>query len=143
MSKKEKAIGIKLCLANPKEGKTENIILNPAQLTYFIGKKIGDEIDGSFLGRSGHVIKITGGTDRDGFPMRPDVSGGRKVSILLSGGIGYHPKRKPSSKKKKKRAKRTMKGKRKKVIIRGNVITDAIAQINAVLIEKSKEAKKE
>lgn len=136
MSKKEKAIGIKLCLANPKQGKTENIILNPSQLVYFIGKKIGDEIDASFLGRSGYIVKITGGTDRDGFPMRPDISGGRKVAVLLSGGIGYRPRRKPSSKKKKKRAKRIMHGKRKRVIVRGNVITDTIAQINAVLVAK-------
>lgn len=141
MSKKEKAVGIKLCLANPKQGKTENIVLNPSQLTYFLGKKIGDEIDASFLGRAGYSIKITGGTDRDGFPMRPDISGGRKVAILISNSIGYHPKRKLSSKKKKKRAKRTMYGKRKRVMIRGNIITDAIAQINAILIEKSKETK--
>lgn len=136
MSKKEKAIGIKLCLANPKQGKTENIILNPSQLVYFIGKKIGDEIDASFLGRSGYIVKITGGTDRDGFSMRPDISGGRKVAVLLSGGIGYRPRRKPSSKKKKKRAKRIMHGKRKRVIVRGNVITDTIAQINAILVAK-------
>jgi len=130
----EKSAAPKLVLSNPADGTAKSIQLDSRVFQLFIGKKIGDEIDGSVLGFKGYKIKITGGTDRDGFPMRPDVSGPRKVRILLSGGVGFHPKDKPASKKKKKRLRRRKKGLRKRKMVRGNLISDAIAQINAVLI---------
>jgi small subunit ribosomal protein S6e len=59
------------------------------------------------------------------------------VRVLLSGGVGFHPREKPPSKRKKKRNRRRKKGLRKRVTVRGNMISDAIAQINAVLIPVS------
>lgn len=133
----EKAAAPKLVLSNPADGTAKTIVLEPRVFQLLIGKKIGDEIDGSIIGYKGYRIKITGGTDRDGFPMRPDVSGPRKVRILLSGGVGFHPRDKPASKKKKRRFKRKKKGLRKRKTVRGNTISEAIAQINAVLIPQS------
>ncbi|MCF8884403.1 MAG: 30S ribosomal protein S6e [Nitrososphaerota archaeon] len=133
----EKAAAPKLVLSNPADGTAKTIVLEPRVFQLFIGKKIGDEIDGSIIGYKGYKIKITGGTDRDGFPMRPDVSGPRKVRILLSGGVGFHPREKPASKKKKRRLKRKKKGLRKRKTVRGNTISEAIAQINAILIPQS------
>ena len=101
------------------------------------------QIDGSILGYKGYRIRITGGTDRDGFPMRPDISGPRKVRVLLSGGVGFHPREKPPSRAKKRRQKRRKKGLRRRVTVRGNVISDAIAQINAVLVPASKKVEAE
>lgn len=139
----EKAAGPRLVLSNPEDGRAKQIVLEPRIFSLFIGKRIGDEIDGSILGYKGYRIKITGGTDRDGFPMRPDISGPRKMRVLLSGGVGFHPREKPSSKAKKRRQKRRKKGLRKRVTIRGNVISDAIAQINAVLVPVSKKIEAE
>ncbi|MEM2909933.1 MAG: S6e family ribosomal protein [Nitrososphaerota archaeon] len=130
----EKKVGPRLVLSDPSTGKAQTIQLTPQQFSLFIGKRIGDELDGSILGKSGFKVRITGGTDVDGFPMRLDVSGPRKASILFSGGVGFHPKEKPSSKRKKKRNRRRKEGLRKRVTVRGNMISDAIAQINAVLI---------
>lgn len=139
----EKAPAPKLILSNAGEGTAKTIQLDPRVFLLFMGKKIGDELDGSILGYHGYKIKITGGTDRDGFPMRPDVSGARRVKILLSEGIGFKPLEKPSSKKKKRRQKRRKKGLRRRKMVRGNVVSDAITQINAVLIPVKKEAKAE
>ncbi|MEM0089749.1 MAG: 30S ribosomal protein S6e [Nitrososphaerota archaeon] len=133
----EKKPGPRLVLSEPSTGKAQTIQLTPQQFSLFIGKKIGDELDGSILGKSGFKIRITGGTDVDGFPMRPDVSGPRKVRVLLSGGVGFHPREKPPSKRKKKRNRRKKEGLRKRVTVRGNMISEAIAQINAVLIPAS------
>jgi len=135
----EKAVAPKLVLSNPEDGTAKTIQLDPKVFTLFLGKKIGDELDGSVVGYKGYRIKITGGTDKDGFPMRPDVSGARKVRILLSGGVGFKPYEKPSSKKKKRRQKRRKKGLRRRKTIRGNMISEAVAQINAVLIPAKKE----
>jgi small subunit ribosomal protein S6e len=130
----EKAAAPKLVLSNPADGTAKTITLDPNVFRLFIGKKIGDEIDGSVLGYKGYRIRITGGTDKDGFPMRPDVSGARKVRILITAGIGFRGYEKPPSKKKKRRQRRKKKGLRRRRTVRGNMISEAIAQINAVLV---------
>jgi small subunit ribosomal protein S6e len=130
----EKAAAPKLVLSNPADGTAKTIALDANIFRLFIGKKIGDEIDGSVLGYRGYKIRITGGTDKDGFPMRPDVSGARKVRILITAGIGFRGYEKPLSKKKKRRQRRRKKGLRRRRTVRGNVISEAIAQINAVLV---------
>jgi small subunit ribosomal protein S6e len=80
-----------------------------------IGKKIGDDFDGGIVGASGYTLTITGGTDTAGFPMRHDVDGPRRKELLLSNGPGFKHKQK---------------GERNKKIVRGNVISDEIQQIN-------------
>jgi len=89
--------------------------------TPIIGKKIGDEIDASFLGLEGYVIKITGGTDKDGFPMHPSVPGMGRKKVLLSGPPCFHPRKK---------------GERRRKTVRGNVIGEDIVQINCKIIKK-------
>lgn len=89
-----------------------------------IGRKIGDIIDGSTIGLAGQKLRITGGTDKDGFPMRPDVHGGVKARIILAKGVGFHPRRK---------------GERRRKIIRGRVVTEDIAQLNLKIVEKIEE----
>ena len=123
-------------LSDPKKGAAQSFVLTPEQLQAFVGKKIGSVLDGSVLGIK-NKIRLTGGTDAYGFPLRPDVQGARKAEVLVSGGVGYHPKRKPPSKRKKKRNKRPVKGKRRRVLVRGNVVPDNAAQINAVISEDS------
>ncbi len=84
----------------------------------FIGKKIGDIIDISSI-LPGYKIKLTGGSDNTGVPMRPGLSG--KKYLLVSEGPGYRPKRK---------------GERMKKLFRGEIYTPEISQINAVVVEK-------
>ena len=135
----EKAAGPRLVLSNPEDGTAKTITLDPRVFSLFVGKKIGDELDGSVIGLKGYRIRITGGTDKDGFPMRPDVGGPRRVRVLLSGGVGFHPKEKPPSKKKKRRQLRRKKGLRRRKMVRGNAISPEIVQINAVLVPVKKE----
>ena len=59
-----------------------------------LGSKIGDIIDSSVIGVSGGRMKITGGSDKSGTPMRPDVHGGVKKYVLLSRGVGMKNKEK-------------------------------------------------
>ncbi len=60
-----------------------------------IGKQIGDVISGTVVELPpDYELKITGGTDRDGFPMRPDLPGTARRRLLLSGGVGFRPKEK-------------------------------------------------
>jgi small subunit ribosomal protein S6e len=88
-----------------------------------IGLKIGNEFDASPLGLSGYKLRITGGSDKNGFPMKKDVEGPRRIKSLLSSGVGFKPRRK---------------GQRRRKTVRGNTISDDIVQINTIVVEKGK-----
>ena len=116
----------KVVISDPETGKAKSIDLEGDRAVPLIGKKIGDVLDGAVVGLAGYKVLITGGTDSSGFPMRPDIRGGIKTRILVSGGVGYKPKEK---------------GKRIRKTVRGNTITEDIAQINMKIIEKPSEEK--
>ena len=84
------------------------------------GLVIGDEFDGSIVGLDGYTLKITGGSDKNGFTMKKDVPGTRRIKSLLTGGTGYHPK---------------ADGVKRRKTVRGNTIADDIVQINTVVTQ--------
>ena len=78
----------KVVISDPETGKSDVVELEEARAVPLIGRKIGDVLDGVAVGLAGHKVLITGGTDSSGFPMRPDLHGGIKARVLLSGGVG-------------------------------------------------------
>jgi small subunit ribosomal protein S6e len=104
-------------------GKSYSFELDKAKAKHLIGKGIGDEIGCAGIGLPGYKIKITGGSDKDGFPMRPDVPGRKRQKVYLSKGPGYKPK---------------AKGIKMRKMIRGRIITPEIVQINAKIVKKGK-----
>lgn len=101
--------------------KSHQMEVDQAQTKSLIGLKIGDEIEASLVGLNGYKLKITGGSDKNGFPMKKDVEGPRRIRSLLSGGLGFKPK---------------MDGQRRRKTLRGNAISDDIVQINTIVTEK-------
>jgi len=87
----------------------------------FVGREIGDEVDGSAVGLDGYTVRITGGSDNAGRPMREDVSGPGLKDVLLEGGVGFKPSRD---------------GERKRVSVRGREMSDDVAQINVTVAER-------
>ncbi|MEM2102744.1 MAG: 30S ribosomal protein S6e [Candidatus Bathyarchaeia archaeon] len=118
----------KIIISDPETGKSQAVELEGSRAVPLIGRKLGETIDGAIVGLSGRKIQITGGCDRDGFPMRFDVHGGVRANIILSEGVGFHPKRE---------------GERRRKNVRGSVITEEIAQINMKLVEKPEKEKSE
>lgn len=108
----------KLVVSDPKTGKAYNIDIAGPKTTKFVGKAIGSEIDGEAAGLSGYTLVVTGGSDKDGVPMRGDLPGQGRRKILVAGGIGYHPK---------------MDGMRKRKTLRGNEVTGDLVQLNAMV----------
>ena len=108
-------VKMKFVIADPKNGKCFQVELDENKSRPFYKEKIGSKIDGSLVGLAGYQLEITGGSDKQGFPMRKDVHGTRRKKILLSAGTGF--------KKKKK-------GERRKKTVCGNRINENIAQIN-------------
>jgi len=116
-----------LNIADPETGTNEKVELENARMAPLVGRRIGEVIEGTVADLAGYRLQLTGGTDKDGIPMRPDVHGGVKARIVLSGGVGYKPKNK---------------GGRKRVVVRGNTVTTETTFLNFKIIEKPKGQKK-
>ncbi|MEM3399301.1 MAG: 30S ribosomal protein S6e [Candidatus Micrarchaeia archaeon] len=111
---------MKIVVSDPKTGKSYQTELPKGKEGLLVGMKIGSEIDGGVIGATGYKLRITGGTDKDGFPMLPSITGAGKQKVLLSKPPGFRPKRE---------------GERRRKTIRGNVISDATMQVNTVVLE--------
>jgi len=110
----------KVVINDTKTGKSYQKEITGTKANSLIGKRIGQEIDGVFVDLPGYKLLITGGTDKDGFPMRKNLQGARRKKLLLKGGIGFHP---------------TRPGMRKKKMVRGNTISADIVQINMKIVQ--------
>jgi small subunit ribosomal protein S6e len=117
----------KIVISDPETSRANSLELEGTQAAPLIGKKMGEVVDGSIVKMSGYKLKVTGGSDKDGFPMRPSVHGGVRIGAILSEGVGFHPSKK---------------GERKRKKIRGNVITEEIVQINMKILEKPRKKTK-
>ena len=103
----------KLTVSDTK-GKSVTKELKDSDANPLLGLEIGSEADASVVGFSGK-IKITGGSDKSGVPMREDVHGAARKYVLLSKGVGLQD---------------AEKGERVRKLIRGNQISEEIYQIN-------------
>lgn len=108
---------------NEFKGQTKVITIDAAKFP-LAGKKIGETFNGALIGLPGYELKITGGSDRGGIPMRKDVHGPMKKRILLSQGPCYIPKKH---------------GEKRRKIVRGSEITDETTQINTIVMKFGKE----
>ncbi len=104
-----------------KSGKAYQITLTEEQAKALVGLKIGDKFNGELIGLPGYELEITGGTDKDGFPMRPDLPGTGRARLLLSSGPGYVPREK---------------GVRRRKMVRGNTVALDIAQLNVKVVKE-------
>ncbi len=111
----------KIILSDQETGKSYSIELETERAKAINGTRIGKRIDASSIGLPNYEIQITGGSDKDGFPMRPDVPGRSRRKALLSGGPCYKPK---------------SKGIKRRKSVRGNIVTQDIVQINAKIVKK-------
>ena len=118
----------KVIVSDPETGTSKVVELEESRAVTLVGRRIGEVVEGALVDLPAHKIKIVGGSDKDGVPMRPSVHGGVRRRVILSGGVGFNPKNS---------------GERRRKTVRGNVITDEIVQINTKIVEKPKKVKEE
>jgi len=110
----------KIVVSEPKTRKSYQLEVDQSKVPALIGKRIGDQFDGSDMGLKGYTLEIRGGTDKDGFPMHPDLKGEAKRKLLLSGLPGFKPE---------------MKGQRKRKMVHGNTVSADIVQLNVKIVK--------
>lgn len=115
----------KLVISDSK-GKSLSQELRDRSAQPLLGSKIGDVLDSSIIGMNQGKIKITGGSDKSGTPMRQDIHGGVKKYVLLSKGVGMR---------------NVSEGTRIRKLIRGNMITEEIFQLNCRLLDANLQEK--
>ncbi|NHJ14245.1 MAG: 30S ribosomal protein S6e [Candidatus Thorarchaeota archaeon] len=111
----------KLVISDPENGKAIQYELDDAKTNALVGKNIGDVVEGDVIGLPGYKLRITGGSDSSGFPIRPDVHGSGKKRILVHGPPGFRPKRKGIAKRK---------------TVRGRELSQDISQVNVRVEER-------
>jgi small subunit ribosomal protein S6e len=107
-------------ISNPTTRKAYKVELDQDKAMGLVGKIVGEKFNGDILGLSGYELQITGGTDKDGFPMHHQVHGPGRKKIILAYPPCFHPK---------------LKGQRKRKMVRGNTISRDIVQINCKIVK--------
>ncbi len=102
------------------------------ECAFLIGKPIGFRFAGDLIGLPGYELEVTGGTDKDGFPMLRTLPGTGRKRLLVSKKSfpDFHEKKRIRKKLKK------IKGLRVRKTFRGNVIASDIVQINCKVIKR-------
>lgn len=109
----------KVVISDAKTGKSEVLEAKDAMAQLFVGRRLGDTVDLSAVGQN-YKVKLTGGSDKAGFPMRADILGGGKRYVLLTEGVGFR---------------HSAEGEKRRKLVRGGLITEEVYQLNAVKVE--------
>lgn len=116
---------MKINISCPATGQQKLIdIDNEAKLQNLYGCRIAQEVDGATLGEefAGYSFRISGGNDKQGFPMRQGVLTNTRVRILCAKGQKtYRPRRA---------------GERKRKSVRGCIVGHDIAVLNLVVVRR-------
>jgi len=116
---------MKLNIANPTTGQQICIeITDEKKLRVFYDLRMGDFVPADGLGPewAGYQFKISGGNDKQGFPMHQGVMKADRVRLLLKGGSKCYRQRRA--------------GERKKKSVRGCIVAADISILNLVVASK-------
>ncbi len=111
-------VNFRVVISDPQKGKAYQVEVSGTHAEKLVGKMIGSTVGGEVAGLPSYELQITGGTDKNGFPMREDLPGGQRRKILTFGGTGHHP---------------IDKGQRRRKTVCGREISMNISQINAII----------
>jgi len=116
---------MKLNIAYPATGCQKVVdVEDENKLRAFYDRRMCSEVDGAVLGDDfkGYVFKITGGNDKQGFPMKQGLLTAARVRLLLATGhTCYRPRRA---------------GERKRKSVRGCVVSSELSVLNLVVVRK-------
>jgi len=96
------------------KGKSITKELKDSDASPLLGLQLGNETDATIVGLKGK-LKITGGSDKSGVPMRSDIHGPARKRVLITRGVGLQD---------------AETGQRVRKLMRGNIISEEIYQVN-------------
>lgn len=115
-----------VAVGDPETGETHQFEVEGQTANRFVGRELGEEVDGGAVGLTGYTLELTGGSDTAGRPMRADVAGSDLREVLLAErSTGYRP---------------TRDGERNRISVRGREVSEETAQINARIVDRGDES---
>jgi len=119
---------MKLNIASPATGAQKLIeIEDERRLRAFYDKRMSAEVPGDSLGDQfkGYIFRISGGNDKQGFPMKQGVLLASRVRLLLSEGHStYRPRRS---------------GERKRKSVRGCIVGSDLSVLSLVIVKQGEQ----
>lgn len=119
---------MKLNISYPAFGTNKIVeIDDERKLRVFMERRMGAEVSGDSVGDEfkGYVFKITGGNDKQGFPMKQGVMHPTRVRLLLADGHScYRPRRT---------------GERKRKSVRGCIVGQDLSVLALSIVKKGDE----
>ncbi|KAJ3816789.1 40s ribosomal protein s6-b [Lentinula raphanica] len=119
---------MKLNIANPATGAQKLIDLDDEKrYRVFLDKKMSQEVPANSIGDefAGYIFRITGGNDKQGFPMKQGVLLPHRTRLLLSDGHScYRPRRTGECKRKS---------------VRGCIVGPDIAVLSVVIVKQGQQ----
>lgn len=101
---RDAAVKMKLNISYPNNGTQKLIeVEDERKLRVFMDRRMGQEVPGDSVGDEfkGYIFRITGGNDKQGFPMKQGVMHPTRVRLLLADGHScYRPRRTGERKRK-------------------------------------------
>jgi small subunit ribosomal protein S6e len=109
-----------------KDGKSYQKEIKSPEADNILKRHIGETFSGDLIGFEGYEFKITGGSDKCGFPMRKGIQEPRKM-VLIGKGVGFSGKNRTKNKQKGLVRRRTVCGER---------VTKIIRQVNIQVVKE-------
>jgi len=119
---------MKLNIANPATGAQKLVdIEDEKKLRPFFDKRISQEVDAGCLGNEwkGYVVRISGGNDKQGFPMKQGILTNNRVRLLMARGMSCYRERRS--------------GERRRKSVKGCIVDNNLSVLSLVIVKKGEQ----
>ncbi|CAF0878656.1 unnamed protein product [Brachionus calyciflorus] len=119
---------MKLNISNPATGAQKLLeVEDDRKLRPFMDKRISQEVDASCLGDEwkGYVVRISGGNDKQGFPMKQGILTNNRVRLLMARGTSCYRERRS--------------GERRRKSVKGCIVDGNLSVLSLVVVKKGEQ----
>jgi len=119
---------MKLNISNPATGAQKLFDFeDDKKLRSFMDKRMSQEVDASCLGNEwkGYVVRISGGNDKQGFPMKQGILTNNRVRLLMAKGTSCYRERRS--------------GERRRKSVKGCIVDSNLSVLSLVIVKKGEQ----